>query len=187
MENCTCCVLLKTIFMANIDLSTASKSKHKGIVRHPIRVDMTPMVDLGFLLITFFIFSTVMVKPTAMKLNMPVEGGTTPSAETKTLTLLLKEGGDIICYAGFAKNNPAPIKINLNTESQVLRNVILQKAATLRSNFTPDTLTVIIKPAMESDYNTLVMAMDEMTISEVHKHAIAPLDEDDKKLLGLTH
>lgn len=180
-------LIRKTICMANIDLANGSKSKHKGIVRHSIRVDMTPMVDLGFLLITFFIFSSVMVKPTAMKLNMPAKGGATPSAESKTLTLLLKEGGDVICYAGFAKNNVAPQKINLNNESQMLRNILFQKATALRNHFKPDTLTVIIKPTKESDYNTLVRVMDEMAISEVHKYAIADLDEDDKKLLGLTH
>lgn len=173
--------------MANIDLSTSAKQTHKGMRRHSIRVDMTPMVDLGFLLITFFIFSTVMVKPTAMKLNMPVKGGSTPSAESKTLTLLLKESGDIICYAGFAKDNAAPQKINIDNEAEVLRNIIRQKIAILSSHTKPDTLTVIIKPALESDYSTLVKAMDEMMINDVHKYAIASLDDDDEKLLAAAH
>ncbi|MFT3702742.1 MAG: biopolymer transporter ExbD [Agriterribacter sp.] len=174
--------------MANIDSTISTKKEQKGIVRHSIRVDMTPMVDLGFLLITFFIFSTVMTKPMAMKLIMPVEDGPdTPSAETKTLTLLLKEGGNVVCYEGFAKDNTTPKKINLDGEINSLRNIIQQKTAALSSHIKPDTLTVIIKPTMESDYNTLVKAMDEMSINNVHKYAIAQLDDDDKKLLDITH
>ena len=174
--------------MANIDSITPAKKSHKGMRRHSTRVDMTPMVDLGFLLITFFIFTSVMAKPMSMKLITPVgKAANTPSAESKTLTLLLKEGGNVVCYEGFAKDNAAPKKIDLDKELGALRNIIQRKAAILYSHTKPDTLTVIIKPTMESDYNTLVRVMDEMVINQVHKYAVAPLDDDDKKLLDITH
>src|SRR4028119_1951840 len=56
---------------------------------HSLKVDMTPMVDLGFLLITFFIFTTSMAEPNITKLIMPANGEPAPVKESKTITVLL--------------------------------------------------------------------------------------------------
>lgn len=64
----------------------ASSSKRK---LHSLKIDMTPMVDLGFLLITFFIFTTSMAEPKIMKLMMPANGEPTPVKQSKTVTALL--------------------------------------------------------------------------------------------------
>ena len=55
-------------------ISNQSKN-NKRIHKNP-KIDMTPMVDLGFLLITFFIFTTSMAEPKAMNLIVPDDGGT---------------------------------------------------------------------------------------------------------------
>src|SRR5829696_3510819 len=57
---------------------------------HSVKIDMTPMVDLGFLLITFFIFTTSLAEPTVTKLSMPKDGeGTMPVRKNKLLTILV--------------------------------------------------------------------------------------------------
>jgi len=48
----------------------------------------------------------------------------------------------------------------------------------------PKEMVVIIKPASSSNYNLLVKTLDEMSINEVKKYALAPLDADDEKLLA---
>src|SRR5205809_6908473 len=72
-----------------------------------LRIDMTPMVDLGFLLITFFIFTTEISKPATTNLNMPHDGLPINMPESKSLTILLNGSNKIFYYYGteFAKNN----------------------------------------------------------------------------------
>src|ERR1700749_1316489 len=81
--------------MAELDTSGGGK-KGEGKVRtkkKSTRVDLTAMVDLAFLLITFFIFTTTLQKPKAMSLIMPDKDEKTkdqlPVAASRTMTLLL--------------------------------------------------------------------------------------------------
>ena len=80
--------------MTDLQIPPQNRVKHVVTASKALRIDMTPMVDLGFLLITFFIFNTVVTKPSAMHLLLPVEGPSTPFAATRTLTVLLADGGN---------------------------------------------------------------------------------------------
>ena len=61
--------------MSSIDTSSDNGHKKgpgvKKAKKLSTRVDMTPMVDLGFLLITFFVFTATLSSPTTLDLNMP--------------------------------------------------------------------------------------------------------------------
>src|SRR5262245_17175055 len=69
-------------------------------MRKNLRIDMTPMVDLGFLLITFFVFTTEISKPATTQLNMPHDGPPLPIPESKSLTILLNGSNKIFYYYG---------------------------------------------------------------------------------------
>lgn len=78
--------------MAAVNDSPANSTRRAGVTKpkkYIPRVDMTPMVDLGFLLITFFIMTTELSKPTAMDLYMPKDGPPTHLCETCALTVLV--------------------------------------------------------------------------------------------------
>src|SRR3978361_675062 len=67
------------------------------------RVDLTPMVDLGFLLISFFIFTTSLASPTAMKLVIPADAPVSDhpqTSEERTLTLLIAKDNRLFYYPG---------------------------------------------------------------------------------------
>ena len=65
-----------------------SRAGVQRMKRHNLKVDMTPMVDLGFLLISFFVISTELSRPKAMNLYMPADGPPASTAVSKTITFL---------------------------------------------------------------------------------------------------
>src|SRR3990170_7230832 len=95
--------------MAEMDTSGGGGHHKKGpgvkkAKKLSTRVDLTPMVDLGFLLITFFIFTTTMSEPTAMRLFLPKDTEKpeeqNKAKESGALTLLLGKNNQIFYYEG---------------------------------------------------------------------------------------
>lgn len=145
-------------------------SRKKGSKKIIPRVDLTPMVDLGFLLITFFIVTTSMKKPTAMKFDTPVEGANATSAASKTLTLILVNSNKIYYYQGTDS-----LHLNNCTYDAVngLRKVINQKQLQVEKHFGNKTETVIlIKPTHQCSYKNMVDASNEMLINNVKRYMI---------------
>src|SRR6188508_8810 len=100
----------KTLMSEIIMNETRSrKAGVKRMKRNSLKIDMTPMVDLGFLLISFFVVTVEMSKPVAAKLNMPKDGEGTVLKVSAALTLLLTNNREIWYYHGFLeealKNN----------------------------------------------------------------------------------
>src|SRR4030095_13381595 len=94
--------------MASIDLGgDGGHKKSRGVKKAKklsTRVDMTPMVDLGFLLITFFVFTATMSSPTTLDLNMPKDikdkKDQTEAKESGVLTIMLGKGNQVYYYEG---------------------------------------------------------------------------------------
>src|ERR1700761_8700092 len=90
--------------MAELDTSGGGKGKKGGQKKKAVRVDLTAMVDLAFLLITFFILTTTLNKPKAQELIMPDKDDITkdqlPVPETRTMTLLLGANDKLEWFVG---------------------------------------------------------------------------------------
>src|ERR1035437_9783546 len=91
------------------------KHQKKRAKKHSSRVDMTPMVDLGFLLLTFFVLTTQFSKPKTMEINMPVIPKDTSIHvkvnEDNAMTILLTDKQEkIFYYYGKFKNDPSILK-----------------------------------------------------------------------------
>lgn len=109
--------------MANVEINFTKKSSSPKLIKKSTRVDLTPMVDLGFLLITFFVFTTTMAKPRAMNINIPfpMEPDDNVCASC-AVTLVPIADNQILYYEGAI--DKASIK---TTDYASLRQLIQQK------------------------------------------------------------
>jgi biopolymer transport protein ExbD len=122
--------------MAEIISDGAGKKKHGGKVKakkHSTRVDMTPMVDLGFLLLTFFILTTTFNKPQAMEISMPIKEDVPDEEKTKvpaefTLNLLLTKDDEVYWYMGNIDPNKEMPSLNpTNYSKDGIRKLLVEK------------------------------------------------------------
>lgn len=161
------------------------------------RIDFTPMVDLGFLLITFFMLTTTLAKPQIMALVMPEKDvkniDLEPVKESKVLTLLLGANDKVYWYEGITK----PTLDSTDYSAEGLRKVILNKMDKVNQAFGMDEyedaktkemkkgsfITVLIKPTKEARYKNLVDALDEMAITKVRYYVILDISPDEEKFI----
>lgn len=170
--------------MASMDTADSGGGKKgpgvKKAKKLSTRVDMTPMVDLGFLLITFFIFSTTMSQPTAMQLIMPKD---TEKVEEQTkikasgaLTIMLGKANGVYYYEG-----DDPTKLESSSYKKIREEIISKKKSTK-----PEDFVVVIKPNNEANYQNVVALLDEMAINEVKKYALVSISPVENELLLAT-
>lgn len=186
--------------MAEIVESSGGKNKGDGKVRAKklsTRVDMTPMVDLGFLLITFFMLATTLSKPTSMTLTVPdkqedkKEQETEPLKASKVLTVFLGRNDDVFLLDGIAADDDKAKaelqKVRFGTE---LRDAIFKSQSRINSQFEKDAegnlpFVVVIKPTEVSTYKNVVDILDEMAITKTKRYAMVDfLTPSEKELLG---
>jgi biopolymer transport protein ExbD len=143
------------------------------------RVDLTPMVDLGFLLITFFIFTTTMSQPTAMHLYLPKDVKDDEKNKVKNsavLTLMLGKNDVVYYYEGDSAQGLKP------TDFKKVRDIIIDKKR--RTN--PSDFVVIIKPSVDATYKNTVNILDEMTIDQVKRYAMVDISPVEYNFIKLT-
>jgi biopolymer transport protein ExbD len=163
--------------MAEMDTSSGGGHKKgpgvKKSKKLSTRVDLTPMVDLGFLLLTFFVFTTTMSQSTAMNMNEPKDD---PNSLMKVknsgaMTILLGKGNQVYYYYGqlMAETISEDFK---STNFAGIRKLILEK-----KKATPiDDLMYIIKSDEKSTFKNAIDILDEMTICAVPPGHYAEVD-----------
>jgi biopolymer transport protein ExbD len=205
--------------MASIDTGGGDSHKKgpgvKKAKKLSTRVDMTPMVDLGFLLITFFVFTATMSTPTTLDLNMPKDvddpNKKTEVKQSGVLSIVLGKGDQVYYYegqleVGEGKNNWK------STTFKGIRDIIIKKKQDVRSRHVHNEeickperesakkkgdpnwekacedvdFVVIIKPDEDATYKNTVDILDEMTINQVKRYAMVKVLEDEMKLVRAT-
>ena len=173
--------------MASLD--TGGDSGHKkgpGVKKAKklsTRVDMTPMVDLGFLLITFFIFTSTMSSPAAMQLFMPKDTDKkeeqNKAKESGALTVLLGKADQVYYYEGQLAPDASNFK---STNFKGIRDVLIDKKR--RTN--AEDFVVVIKPNEEATYKNTVDMLDEMAINEIKRFALVDITPQEMEPLKAT-
>jgi len=152
----------------------------KKSVKKSTRVDLTAMVDLGFLLITFFIFTTTMSQPSAMQLFLPKDtekpDEQNKAKESGALTLIPSKDRVIYYYEGQLKPDGSNF---LASNFKEIREIILNKKRTTDAA----DLVIVIKPGERSKFRDVVDILDEMTIDDIKRYAMVEVAEAEKELI----
>jgi len=158
------------------------------------KVDLTAMVDLAFLLITFFMLTTTLSKPQSMSLGLPDKDPDKDKNkdvkvdENRTMTILLGDNNKLVRYVGLLAtpvSGGAPKDFAYGKDG-IRKELISRKEAVLQYTGNKDKgMIVIIKPSKKSNYRNLVDILDEMAIVNVPTYAIVnDFTPEETKLLG---
>ncbi len=197
--------------MAEIIQNEGGGGKHqkKRAKKGHVHMDMTPMVDLAFLLLTFFILATSLSKPKTMEIIYPKEvkedDVKTKVADELATTLLIGEEDEHIFYYSGKFKPDSTVLIQTNFSKDGLRKVLLDKNQRINDQVTilkekllnkeindstyaraygkvvNDSLApfVIVKTIEKSKFRNVVNAIDELNITNVKKRAIIDMGESE--------
>ena len=169
--------------MAAIDQPTPRTGKKPRARQHNFRLDMTPMVDLAFLLLTFFMLTTTFAKPRVMQLTMPVKNSNqqTDLARSRAMTIVLGPAHRVYYYLGLnAPDDPSVVMPVLHATNFGPRGI--RQALLARQRQLPEPV-VLIKAGPRAKYQDMVDILDEMNITNQKKYALTELTAADRQLL----
>ncbi len=165
--------------MAAVDTpqgSSHGKGKLK-IKRMAIRIDMTPMVDVAFLLLIFFMVTTVFRLPQAMEINLPPEASSSVEVNEKQLLYFRVDPADSL-YFNVGFDNPKP------TSWSELRKILNDRKTALGADSSK--LTIVAKVHRKAKYADMVHLLDEFNVAKTTRFSILKFDTVDDSLLALT-
>ena len=171
--------------MAGMDFAGPSKAKKTGLKRPKrrigVRIDMTPMVDIAFLLLIFYMVTTLFSAPKAMEISLPPAKTEVAVGESHLLFLRVTTDGKL--YENFGIKDP-PELISLAS----LREFLLEKTKEI-----PE-IVIFVKIDKEAKYSIMVDIIDDIQVVESKmketnpefssRFSIAPLDDFDQKQLA---
>ncbi|MBL7941935.1 MAG: biopolymer transporter ExbD [Flavobacteriales bacterium] len=149
-----------------------------------IRTDMTPMVDLAFLLLTFFMLTTRLSEPTSIRIVYPKETGTTtPAGHENCTTVLLGESGSQALYHGMWQGPDQLVRV----EGNDLRKELL-KVADCDNNGVVHAAgekkrVVLVKTFERTQYKDVIDVVDELNIAGIGRYVIQDMDPEERKAI----
>lgn len=176
--------------MAELDTSGGGKKKG-GKVRskkQSTRVDLTAMVDLAFLLITFFMLTTTLAKPQAMDVAMPDKDKTDQQeltiADNRTMTILLGADNRLEWYMGLVDKPLTAPQVDNFGRNGIRKALLEYSKKVIAATGDPEKgLIVLIKPSDQSNYRNFVDILDEMKVSNISRYAVVEISDPDIGLL----
>ncbi len=160
----------------------SGKGGKKRSKKMSVHLDMTPMVDLAFLLLTFFMLTTTFSKPQTMEINMPVK----PDNEeeqialkaSNAMTIILGEDDKVFYYFGLGAPEENPEVIETDYSATGIRQALLSPRVKQNAK-----MTVMVKPLETSRYKNMVDILDELKITDTKKFALVEITDTDKQLV----
>ncbi len=164
------------------ELTNSSSGNSRGVRSSEIpRVDLTAMVDLAFLLITFFMLTTTLAKQNAMDLAMPVGEDPGQISADRSMTICLGDDNKVLWYMG-TQEEPLNKPLVNSLSGDELRQALLSNSKKVLEK-TGKGLIVLIKPSDKSKYGDLVNSLDEMKVAQVPTYAIVEIGNTDLEMM----
>lgn len=163
-------------------ISSEKKKNSNKLIRKSTRVDLTPMVDLGFLLITFFVFTTTMSTVTAMGMVAPKDADSTandPICESCVITVIPTANNKLYYYEGSDKN----AKYKTTDYSAAGLRTLLMKKKTAAKAIDKEAI-LIIKPGAASSFKNLINIIDESNICMYKRYYLDKISADEEELFN---
>jgi len=157
--------------MANLETSTNSKDAKGRAKKTAPKVDLTAMVDLMFLLTTFFMLTTTLSELKAADVFKPIPNEIRgPYPASRTMTILLGKNNSAAYYMGETeKANMSTCKLS-EIENQITKNKLL--VTKLNKGNPAKFMIIIVKPTKTATYRDFIDVLDELKIADVKSYAI---------------
>ena len=129
-----------------------------------IRMDMTPLVDLAFLLLTFFVLTSTLTKQQAIDLTFPPKCIDCPITPANGMTILFKRDKLYYAVGDYIKN---PTKIIASKD--IIKELTLTKKA---FNKMDKELNIVVMPDDSTSYESVISVIDALNITDNHRFVI---------------
>jgi len=173
--------------MAEVNSEMGGRNKQRNRkARVSTKIDMTPMVDLAFLLITFFMLTTTFSKPSTMEVNMPdkdTSSQTMPVSEKRVITFILGKDNAVYWYRGDNKLEHIVFEKVDFSATESVRKVLFEQTNSIKASTKQDAI-VLIKSLDNAKYGSLVNLLDELHITNQKIYAIVDVYEVEKQVLA---
>ena len=183
------------------------KHQKKRAKKSSTHIDMTPMVDLAFLLLTFFMLTTTFSKPKTIEITMPVKDGEQQKVNN-ALTVLLSDKDRVFYYYGEFKTGETKLE-KTDFSDQGIRKILLDKNRLAFDNIKllqeklnkreiadstfkrmaidekakKSSLMVLIKTDDKAKYKNVDDILDELSITAVGKYAVVDMMKEEYDLI----
>jgi biopolymer transport protein ExbD len=141
------------------------------------RIDMTPMVDLAFLLLTFFILTTTLNKAFVLPIVVPEEADSedhrTPINEDHLLTIILDDQNRVYWRHGISDSHLKLIPFS----HESIQDLLLTKNSEIEK------MVLFVKATGRARYEHFVNMMDEITDAKLNRYCIVDITTEDEELI----
>jgi biopolymer transport protein ExbD len=166
--------------MGIVDSPNGRSSRKKGRRRSKrigFHLDMTPMVDVAFLLLTFFMLTTTFSKSNTMEINIPPEKSEVKVVESNVMTLRIADNVMVYCSLG----NETPRKIPLYDPRDTSQLALSGELRQLLRNQTAANpkLVIVVKISEKAKYKHLVDIIDELNLMKIDRFSLDDYTDQD--------
>lgn len=131
------------------------QSYHRG--EDTAEIDMTPMLDIVFIMLIFFIVTASFLKESGLPLNIP-EGNSPPDPTKVSMLIEISETNEV--WFGKRRIDVRAIEANLKRKMSELDNP-----------------SVVVRVHENAKNNTLIQVVDHIRAADIYNFVVIPVKE----------